>query len=99
MLQSPDQAGPLLDVQLTVELAPLVGRLDNRHDKLVVDALQETELFVALNSTLVRQPRRREIEPAKLIEALRSFQRGPIEAAMNFLVHERPEVLVPWAKS
>ncbi|WP_437327129.1 hypothetical protein [Sorangium sp. So ce381] len=87
----------MLRSPLSVELAPLAGRIDTqRHEKMVTRALPDTELFCAVGGYLVRQARRPGFEPGTLVDAVRTYAHEPIQKAMVFLVDEHRAKLAPW---
>lgn len=94
----PAHVDEMLRPPLTVELAPLAGRLDTeRYEKMVTRALPDTELFCAVGGHLIRQARRRQFEPGELVEAVKSYARDPIQQAMAVLVDEHRAKLAPWS--
>jgi len=87
----------MLSEPLTVEMAPLLGRIDpRRHEKIVTQATSETELFIALGGRLVRIRESHEVDPSSVLEALRSYGRQPIEKVMNYVVEEHRAAVAPW---
>jgi hypothetical protein len=82
--------------RLAVELAPLAGRLDARFDKLVAGSTPHTELFAALDGHLIREARRPGFDPGALVDAVRRYDRAPIEMAMGYVLDEHRAVLIPW---
>ncbi|WP_437938419.1 hypothetical protein [Sorangium sp. So ce341] len=87
----------MLRPALSVELAPLAGKIDTeRHEKVVTRALPDTELFCAVGGYLVRQARRPGFEPGALVDAVRTYAYEPIQKAMVFLVDEHRAKLAPW---
>jgi hypothetical protein len=96
-IREPSHVDEMLRPPLTVELAPLAGRLDTeRYEKVVTRALPDTELFCAVGGHLVRQARRPRFEPGELVEAVRYYAHDPIQQAMVFLVDEYRDKLAPW---
>jgi len=96
-LRDPSHVDKMLRPLLTVELAPLAGRLDTeRYDKVVTRALPDTELFCAIDGHLVRQGRRPGFEPGDLVDAVRTYAHDPIQKAMVFLVDEHRAKLARW---
>jgi len=90
-------ADELLRPALTVELAPLIGRIDTqRYEKVVLRALDTTELFCAIGGHLVREPRRPGFDPGALVEAVRSYAGPVIQRAMLAVVDEHRARLAPW---
>ncbi len=86
----------LFSGRLTVELAPLAGRLDSRFEKLVVGPTPRTELFASLDGHLIREAHRPGFEPGALVDAVKKFQPGPLTSAMGYVIGEHQQVLVPW---
>ncbi|WP_437288475.1 hypothetical protein [Sorangium sp. So ce406] len=96
-IREPSHVDEMLRPPLTVELAPLAGRLDTeRYEKVVKRALPDTELFCAIGGHLVRQARRPGFDPGALVEAVKSYAREPIQQTMVFLVDEHRGKLAPW---
>ncbi|AUX19879.1 uncharacterized protein SOCEGT47_003320 [Sorangium cellulosum] len=96
-IREPSHVDEMLRPPLTVELAPLAGRLDTeRYEKVVNRALPDTELFCAIGGRLVRQARRPGFDPGALVEAVKSYARELIQQAMVFLVDEHRGKLAPW---
>ncbi|WP_434045160.1 MULTISPECIES: hypothetical protein [Sorangium] len=96
-IREPSHVDEMLRPPLTVELAPLAGRLDTeRYEKVVKRALPDTELFCAIGGHLVRQARRPGFDPGALVEAVKSYAREPIQQSMVFLVDEHRGKLAPW---
>lgn len=92
-----DHVEEMLRPALTVELAPLAGRIDTeRYDKVVTRAVPETELFIAIGGHLVRAPRRPGFEPGTLVEAVRNYAREPIQKVMVAVVDEHRSKLARW---
>lgn len=88
----------MLRPALTVELAPLAGRIDTeRYDKVVTRALPDTELFISIGGHLVRAPRRPGLDPGTLVDAVRTYSHGPIQEVMVKVVDGHREKLAPWA--
>lgn len=97
-IREPSHVDEMLRPPLTVELAPLAGRLDTeRYEKVVNRALPDTELFCAIGGHLVRQARRPGFEPGALVEAVKTYARDPIQQIMVFLVDEYRGKLAPWS--
>ncbi|XXY18481.1 hypothetical protein WME88_02350 [Sorangium sp. So ce216] len=87
----------MLRPSLTVELAPLMGKIDaDRHEKVVKRSLPETELFCAVGGYLVRQAKRPGFEPGALVDDVRAYAHEPIQKAMVCLVDAHREILAPW---
>ncbi|WP_437508315.1 hypothetical protein [Sorangium sp. So ce1099] len=96
-IREPSHVDEMLRPPLTIELAPLAGRLDTeRYDKVVTRALPDTELFCAIGGHLVRQARRPRFDPGALVDAVKSYAHEPIQQAMVFLVDEHRDKLAPW---
>lgn len=96
-VSDPSHIDAMLRPALTVELAPLAGRLDTtRYDKVVTHALPMTELFVGIDGHLVRQARRAGFDPASLVEDVRNYKRTEIERTMDILVDSHRPELVKW---
>lgn len=97
-LTDASQVDELLRPALTVELAPLAGRIDTRrYEKIVTQALPNTELFCAIGGNLVREQKRPGFEPFGLVDAVRNHATPVIQAAMIALVDEHRDKLAPWA--
>lgn len=95
-LLNPGDVWELFGRRVVIELAPLAGMLDARHDKLVKHAVEETELHIVIGGRLLRFTRTQSFKPGELVEAVRSFDGNALSASMEYVVHERPEVLAPW---
>lgn len=86
--------------RLTVELAPLVGRLDERFDKLVDAVRDDTELFVELDGRLLRQSQNHQYPLKDVLDAVRAFDidpQGRVARVMHTLVDAHRKEVVPWA--
>jgi SMODS-associated and fused to various effectors sensor domain len=86
----------VLGQRLIVELAPLRGRFDTVHDKVVVEALPDTEMFVVWGGRLMRLHRRPGFEPADLVDVVRTFDQSLLRKTMEFVAEEERAVLTPW---
>lgn len=95
-LVRPEDIWALFSERLVVELAPLVGHLDQRFDKVVRHPLPNTDVFVVLGRQLIRQPRHASFDPGSLVEAVRTFDGAALHAAMDFLIHDHASTLVRW---
>lgn len=92
------QVDQLFEKRLVVELAPLQGELDANFDKLVTKPRKNTQFFAALDRHLIREAKQAEnFDPGSLVEAVRSYEYSTIANAMEFVVEEHRDVLVPWA--
>lgn len=89
-------AGLALDSRLSVELAPLSGRLDARYDKLVDGPTGDTALFVALRGNLARVERSAGYDPGQLVEAVRRFDWAAIEKPLNAALQRHRDLLLMW---
>lgn len=88
--------GLALGAQLTVELAPLAGRLDARYDKLVDGPTSDTALFIALRGNLARVERSAGYDPAALVAAVRRYDWRAIEAPLAAALVMHRELLGAW---
>jgi hypothetical protein len=86
----------VLGERLIVELAPLRGRFDNVHDKVVVEALPDTEMFVVWGGRLMRLQRRPGFEPAALVDVVRTFDQSLLRTTMEYVAEKERAVLTPW---
>lgn len=97
-LRSAEQIWEIFGERLIVELAPLDSYLDDRGDKLVRSANPATELFIVLQSKLVRIPRGSSFDPGLLIDAVRAFDGAALERVMAMVRDQNHDVLTPWVK-
>ncbi|HET7539673.1 MAG TPA: hypothetical protein VFK05_07370 [Polyangiaceae bacterium] len=95
-IKTADDVFALLTSDVTVELAPLRGHLDERFDKIVTGATSSTEVFAVVNGRLARQSRRPGFDPEPVVDAIRSFNGALVELIMTNLVDSHRGVLVPW---
>lgn len=95
-IRTPEDGRALLDSRVFVEIAPIRGRLDERSDKVVVEALSDAELFATLGGKLVRLPRSPGFSPAEVVEAVRTFNEQALHDAMDRVVDAGRSVLAPW---
>ncbi|RJS22536.1 hypothetical protein DRW03_14590 [Corallococcus sp. H22C18031201] len=86
----------VLGERLIVELAPLRGRFDNVHDKVVVESLPDTEMFVVWGRRLMRLQRRPGFEPAALVDVVRTFNQSLLRAMMEYVAEKERAMLTPW---
>jgi hypothetical protein len=86
----------VLGERLIVELAPLRGSFDNVHDKVVVEALPDTEMFIVWGKRLMRLQRRAGFEPADLVDVVRTFDQSLLRTTMEYVVEKERTVLTPW---
>ncbi|WNG56556.1 SAVED domain-containing protein [Archangium gephyra] len=86
----------VLGERLIVELAPLRGSFDNVHDKVVVEALPDTEMFIVWGKRLMRLQRRAGFEPADLVDVVRTFDQSLLRTKMEYVVEKERAVLTPW---
>jgi len=86
----------VLGERLIVELAPIRGRFDNVHDKVVVEALPDTEMFVVWGKRLMRLQRRPAFDPAALVDVVRTFDQRLLRTRMEYVAEEERAVLTPW---
>jgi hypothetical protein len=87
----------MLRPSLTVELAPLAGRIDTeRHEKVITRALPESELFISIGGQLVRAPKRPGLDPGMLVEAVRTYADEPIQKVMVPVVDDHRARLARW---
>ncbi|MFY0530516.1 SAVED domain-containing protein [Archangium gephyra] len=86
----------VLGERLIVELAPLRGSFDNVHDKVVVEALPDTEMFIVWGKRLMRLQRRAGFEPADLVDVVRTFEQSLLRTTMEYVVEKERAVLTPW---
>lgn len=86
----------VLGKRLIVELAPLRGRFDSVHDKIVVEALPDTEMFVVWGRRLMRLQRTPNFDPAALVDVVRTFDQGVLRARMEHVAEKERMVLTPW---
>lgn len=93
---SPWTASQVLAARLAVELAPLAGDVDPRHDKMVDAPTENTELFVSLLGHLIRVPRTPAHDPRDLVDAIRTFDWGPVDPIMRATVDMHRALLVAW---
>jgi hypothetical protein len=95
-VRTPDDIRQLLDTRLFVEIAPLRGRLDARHDKITTQALPDAELFVALGGRLLRLQRGPGFIPADAVDAVRNFNEQTLHQLMDRAVTGGRALLAPW---
>ncbi len=88
---------PFFSARLIAELAPLVGHLDPRHDKIVHRATRDTELFIYCDGKLVRVPGDANVSPHAFVELVRAFDTTGVVAAMTRIVGAHTDDLAPWA--
>lgn len=93
---TPADVRQLLDTRVFAEIAPIKGRLDDRNDKIAVEAHPDAELFATLGGRLVRMPRGPGFAPAELVEAVRTFNDQLLHDAMDRVVDGGRAVLAPW---
>ncbi|ATB32453.1 SAVED domain-containing protein [Melittangium boletus] len=86
----------VLGERLIVELAPLRGRFDTVHDKVIIEALPDTELFVVWGRRLMRLHRRPGFEPAALVDIVRTFDQSLLLKMMEYVAEKEHAVLTPW---
>jgi hypothetical protein len=91
-----DKTWELFKERLVVELAPLRGYLDERHDKVVQQATSDTELFVVLGRRMMRFTKRPSFDPGGFIDAVRTFDRSELQNLMAYVIHEKRKELTPW---
>jgi len=91
-----NQSWDLFKERLVVELAPLRGHLDERHDKIVRGTTPDTELFVVLGHQLMRFAKRPSFDPGGFIEAVEAFNRSEMQRLMAYIIHEKRRELTPW---
>lgn len=85
----------LLNASLTIELAPLLGRIDTeRFDKVVLRAVPETELFIDINGYLVRANKRFDL--GRLVDDIRNHRQDAVQSLMVKVVDEHRDVLARW---
>jgi hypothetical protein len=90
----------LLGSRLFVELAPLRGHLNERHDKIVESATQEVCLALALGGRAKwLPPLPNNFSPQVLLEAVRRFDDSTIQGIMSYVVNEAKPILVSWLHS
>jgi hypothetical protein len=97
-LTSSEQINEIFEQRLVVELSLLQGELDERGDKLVTSGKPETELVAALGGKLLRMPKSAFFDPARLVDAVRSFNRDELVSAMCTVRDHCRLVLVPWVR-
>lgn len=95
-VRSTEDIDALFSDRLAVELAPLPGRLDMRHDKLVTAACPETALLLSIDGTFRRIDPNPNHAPGALVNAVRDFRRDEIDEAMERIVESHLDILVPW---
>jgi len=95
-IRSPDHARMLLDARVCAEISLIKGRLDDRDDKMVLEARPDAELFVTVGARLVRLSARPGLAPAEMIDAVRTFDDQRINASMDHVVDARRDVLATW---
>jgi hypothetical protein len=97
-LRTMNDLDELFGERLVVELAPLEGHLDGRHDKVADKASVSSELFVVLQGRLVRAARQSVFDPIALVEAVRRFDHEALIAPMKFIRDQNLAALVPWLR-
>lgn len=96
-ITSPEDIWRLLGARIIVELAPLTGYLGFNFDKVVGRALADcTELCVVLDAKLMREPRSSSFDPARLLEAVRTFDLEVAQQHFAVVRAAHEELLVPW---
>ncbi len=89
----------LLASSLTVELAPLAGWIDeHRWEKMVRNALKDTELCIAADGLLVRATKGQDFDPEALLEAIRTYDAKRAHKEVNVVVDEHRAKLMPWTQ-
>lgn len=89
----------LVEDRVIAELAPLEGRLDDeRGDKLVLQTRPLTELVVVVRTRLARIQRSMSFDPARLVEAVRSFDRKTVHEMMCTVRDLHADLLLPWRR-
>jgi hypothetical protein len=89
----------LLGSNLTVELAPLAGWIDeHRWEKMVRNALKDTELCIAADGLLVRATKSQDFDPEALLEAIRTYNHERAHKEVNAVVDEQRAKLMPWTQ-
>lgn len=89
----------MLTERIAVELAPLMGCIDlRRHDKIITRHTATASLFAAVDGKLVRMAPSRDLDPAAVLEAVRSYGRTPLETLMNVVLEENRGILAPWRR-
>lgn len=86
----------MLADRLIAELAPLVGPVDGRYEKLVSRPHPITEFYVVLEKRLFRYPSNAYMDPGHMIECVRTFDRKGLVAPMDYVVGERHQDFGPW---
>ncbi|SPP63954.1 hypothetical protein [Nitrospira lenta] len=86
----------MLTERLIVELAPLVGPVDVRSEKIVSRPLPTTELYVVLGKRLFRFPPNAYVDPGVIIESVRSFARETLASTMDYVVGQHGQDFAPW---
>jgi hypothetical protein len=93
------QIDEMLRPALTLELAPLAGRLDTeRYEKEVTRALPDAELFCAIGGKLIREAQQQGFNPGALVDAVKTYSSDPLQAAMKFVVDKHRAELAPWSE-
>ena len=82
--------------RVVVELAPLAGSLDARDDKMVQGVSGDCSMAVVVRRKLSRHYPNPNLAPMLLVEGVRCFDWNVLGDAMNHVVNERPDLLVPW---
>lgn len=96
-VKEPAHIEALMDARVVVELAPLRGRLDHRHDKIAESALQSTTLTLVVGGLGRRLPELpNNFAPSALVDAVRHFDEARIEQLMGYVVNTARDILVPW---
>lgn len=86
----------LFAARLTAELAPVPGRLDHRHDKIVTGHRSDTALLLSVDGRFRRIDPGPNLAPGSLIDCIREFQGEALNEAMERVVEAHLDVLVPW---
>lgn len=87
----------MFESRLIVELVPTSGILDARGDKVVRQPRAGAQLVVLCNGRLERFPTDDNINPAALVDHVRSFNQSELNEAMQRAVGMRGKLLAPWA--
>jgi hypothetical protein len=87
----------MLRERLVVELAPLIGSIDGRYEKVITRSRPTTELYVVLGKRLFRYSANANLAPEMVVECIRKFQSKELIAPMDYVLGEHHRDLAPWA--
>ena len=96
-LRRPEDHLRLIEDRLIVDISPLHGHLDERFKKVVSEPPPSAELFIVLRREILRMPHQASFDLGALVQAVRAFDRGVLEQAMQSVLAQHGRALTPWA--